>query len=83
MIAQIKALPFQSFLKILKKLFFKKVSYAGQGRRPCRVHLRPGKKKRKIGNAVTNFWLVFSAKKLTSYVYNTAIVYLLKNQPNF
>jgi len=34
------------------------------GLRPIASPLRLGKEKRKIGNAVTNFWLVFSAKKM-------------------
>ena len=51
------------FLKILKKLFSKSF-LSGCRAEPC-ISLRPGKKKRKIGNEVTNFGLVFSAKKLT------------------
>ena len=64
------AKPIEKFLKILKKLFSK--SFLSRWRAaPSSTsaeveipYLRLGKKKRKIGNAVTNFWLLFSAKKM-------------------
>ena len=44
-------------LKVLIKLFQK---FAGwRGRALLALHLRLGKKKLKIGNKVTNFWLIF------------------------
>ena len=65
------AKPFSKFLKILKKASFKKFLERVEGgallaRRNGRdPPLRPQKSNLKIGNAVTNFWGGFSAKKQT------------------
>jgi len=76
------------FLKVFARLFQKAARIQRRvalvARRNGRnLSLRLGKSNLKIGNAVTNFWGGFSAKKLTGYADNTAIVYSLKTQANF